>query len=55
MIGGTVGFAMMLVAVQALTVSGTAAIVAGWTLMFWGIGAVPWSARELWATRARPG
>jgi hypothetical protein len=46
------GFALMLVAVQVLTLSGVAAMVGGWTLLVWGIGAALWAIQELLATRA---
>jgi hypothetical protein len=41
----------MLVGVQVLTLSGTGAMVGGWVLLAWGIGAALWALRELWATR----
>jgi hypothetical protein len=49
---GAAGFGLMLVAVQVLTLSATAAMVAGWVLLVWGIGAALWAVRELWETRS---
>jgi Flp pilus assembly protein TadB len=50
---GSTGFILLLVAVQVLTLSGAVALVGGWVLVVWGIGAALWAVRELWDTRAR--
>lgn len=49
---GAVGFVLLLVAVQLLALGSTAAVVAGWTLVTFGVGAVLWAVRELWDSRA---
>lgn len=50
---GTVGFVLMLVAVQVLTASSIWLVVAGWIFLAWGVGAAGFALRELWLTRKR--
>lgn len=50
---GTVGFVLMLVAVQALAASSIWIVVTGWIFLAWGIGAAAFALRELWLTRKR--
>ena len=52
LIVGSTGFVLLLVAMQVLMLSSTVAVVGGWILAVWGVGAALWAFRELWETRA---